>query len=46
LGLFHESLAHGGVLALGSKESIQFAQVADFFKVMSTKWKIFQKTSL
>lgn len=45
LRLFHESLAYGGVLALGSKESIQFSQVADFFKTLSHKWKIYQKTS-
>jgi chemotaxis protein methyltransferase CheR len=46
LRLFHESLVHGGVLALGSKESLQFTQVVDDFKVLSSKWKIYQKTSL
>ena len=45
LRLFHESLTHGGVLALGSKESIRFAPVADFFKPLSDKWRIYQKTS-
>jgi chemotaxis protein methyltransferase CheR len=46
LQLFHDSLAHGGVLALGSKESIRFSQVADFYKELSGKWKIYQKKSL
>lgn len=45
LGLFRDSLTHGGVLALGSKESIRFAEVADVFKVLSNKWKIFRKTN-
>jgi chemotaxis protein methyltransferase CheR len=45
LGLFHDSLVHGGVLALGSKETLQFSQVADAFKPMSGKWKIYQKTT-
>lgn len=46
LRLFHDSLVHGGVLALGSKESIQFAQIADAFKNLDGKWKIYQKRSL
>ena len=45
LRLFHETLVHGGILALGSKESIQFSQVADNFKPLSGKWKIYQKTT-
>ena len=45
LRLFHESLVHGGILALGSKESIQFNQVADKFKPLSGKWKIYQKAT-
>jgi chemotaxis protein methyltransferase CheR len=45
LRLFHDSLVHGGVLALGSKESLQFTQVVDDFKVLSSKWKIYQKTT-
>lgn len=46
LQLFHDSLTHGGVLALGSKESIQFTQAADFFKALNSKWKIYQKTTI
>ncbi len=45
LRLFHESLVHGGILALGSKETIQFTQVADHFKSLSGKWKIYQKAN-
>lgn len=45
LRLFHDSLVHGGLLALGTKESVQFTQVADAFKALSSKWKIYQKTS-
>jgi chemotaxis protein methyltransferase CheR len=44
LGLFHDSLVHGGILALGSKESLQFSQVTETFKPLSSKWKIYQKT--
>lgn len=45
LRLFRDSLVHSGVLALGSKESIQFMQVADAFKALDGKWKIYQKTT-
>jgi chemotaxis protein methyltransferase CheR len=45
LRLFNDSLVYGGVLALGSKESIQFSQVADLYKELSAKWKIYQKTA-
>ncbi len=44
LNLFRDSLAHGGVLALGSKETLQFTEVARDFKTLSQKWKIYQKT--
>ena len=45
LRLFHDSLVYGGVLALGSKETLQFTQVADNFKPLSSKWKIYQKAT-
>jgi chemotaxis protein methyltransferase CheR len=45
LGLFHDSLVHGGVLALGSKESLQFSQLGGAYKPLSSKWKIYQKTA-
>jgi len=44
LQLFRDSLVHGGILALGSKESLQFSEVANDFKTLSEKWKIYQKT--
>ena len=43
LHLFRDSLCHGGILALGSKETIHFTQVADAFKPLEGKWKIYQK---
>jgi len=45
LKLFRDSLAHGGVLALGSKEGLHFSEVNDDFKSLSPRWKIFKKTS-
>ena len=45
LKLFHESLVRGGMLALGSKESLQFTKVAGNFKALSSKWKIYRKMS-
>lgn len=44
LRLFRDSLVHGGILALGSKESLQFSDIVDDFKILSERWKIFQKT--
>ncbi len=44
LKLFRDSLVHGGILALGSKETLQFSEAATDFKVLNQKWKIFQKT--
>jgi chemotaxis protein methyltransferase CheR len=43
LGVFRDSLVNGGILALGSKETLQFTQVADHFKTLNGKWKIYQK---
>ncbi len=43
LKLFHDSLAHGGFLCLGSKESIRFSEVQDKFKAIDEKGKIYQK---
>lgn len=45
LQTFRDSLVYGGLLALGSKESLHFTQVADEFKAWNGKWKIYQKTS-
>jgi chemotaxis protein methyltransferase CheR len=43
LGLLHDSLVHGGILALGSKESPQFSRVSEAYKPLSKEWKIYQK---
>jgi chemotaxis protein methyltransferase CheR len=43
LGLFAESLAPGGFLCLGSKETLQYSDMADRFKVIDEQAKIFQK---
>ncbi len=43
LKLFRDSLVHGGILALGSKEALQFSDVANDFKTLNDKWKIYQK---
>jgi len=44
LGLFYDSLVHGGFLCLGMKESLLFSEYQDKFKVIDQKNKIFQKT--
>jgi len=43
LGLFAESLTHGGFLCLGSKESIRFSQVQSCFKNIDDHAKIYKK---
>jgi chemotaxis protein methyltransferase CheR len=41
--LFCDSLVHGGILALGSKESLRFSKAAEDFRVVDEKWKIYKK---
>ena len=43
LGLFTESLVHGGFLCLGTKEDIQFTDVKNLYKVVDGKAKIFNR---
>ena len=43
LGLFADSLNYGGFLCLGSKETLQFSDVAERFKVIDEREKIYQK---
>jgi chemotaxis protein methyltransferase CheR len=43
LRLFHDSLVRGGLMALGSKESLQFTSVAADYKTLDPKWKIYQR---
>ena len=44
LGLFADSLRHGGFLCLGSKESLSFSTVAKLFEHVDAKQRIFRKT--
>ncbi len=46
LGLFRDSLCHRGFLCLGSKESLQFTQVAGAFEPLSGKERIFRKCGM
>jgi chemotaxis protein methyltransferase CheR len=46
LGLFTDSLNHGGYLCLGSKETLEFSNVAGRFKAVDAPVKIYQKRSL
>lgn len=41
--LFLQSLAHGGMLCLGSKESLRLTDVADKYTELDKKWRIFKK---
>ena len=43
LGLFRESLVHGGFLILGTKEDIRFSSVASDFECVNRKARIFRK---
>ena len=45
LGLFHESLAPLGFLALGMKESLQFSSVQDKFEPIEEAAKIYRRKS-
>lgn len=43
LRLLHESMPVYGYLGLGSRESIRFSSVADYFEVVDTEERIFRK---
>jgi len=43
LGLFSESLVHGGFLCLGNKEDLRFSEVSDRYEVVDHKARIFKK---
>lgn len=45
LGLFSDSLNHGGYLCLGSKETLEFSEVVGYFKTVDGPFKIYQKRS-
>jgi chemotaxis protein methyltransferase CheR len=42
-GLFRDSLRPGGLLCLGSKESIRFSEHSDQFEDFDKKQKIYRK---
>lgn len=44
LGLFAESLVHGGFLCLGSKESLQFSALHGHFEAVDRKARLYKKT--
>lgn len=43
LGLFDQSLVHGGFLCLGTKEDIQFTEVAEQYQALDRGARIFKK---
>ncbi len=45
LGLFNDSLVHGGFLCLGTKEDLQFTEVADHFETVDRKARIYKKVA-
>jgi chemotaxis protein methyltransferase CheR len=46
LGLLTDSLNYGGFLCLGSKETLQFSDVAERFKVIDERGKTYQKRTM
>lgn len=46
LNLIKDSLVQGGFFCLGTRESLQFSDVAEDFKVLESKEKIYQKKIL
>lgn len=44
LNLFHDSLLHGGFLALGSKESLRHHEFDGKFADLEPAWKIYRRT--
>jgi chemotaxis protein methyltransferase CheR len=45
LGLFHESLVHFGVLALGRKESLRFSDYADRYEELDGVERLYRKVA-
>jgi chemotaxis protein methyltransferase CheR len=43
LGLFTESLVHGGYLCLGTKEDLHFTAVSDAYEAVDGKARIYRK---
>jgi len=45
LGLFTDSLVHGGFLCLGTKETLRFSAVYDCYEIVDNKARIYKKSS-
>ena len=43
LGLFTESLVHGGFLCLGTREDVQFTDISNAYEVVDDKARIYKK---
>ena len=43
LNLFHQSLLHGGFLALGSKESLRHHDLTEKFLELEPRWKVYRR---
>lgn len=43
LKLFTESLVHGGLLCIGTKETLQFSDVADMYELVDSDARIYKK---
>ena len=43
LELFTDSLVPGGILALGSKETLRYSSVFDKYETLSEKWRVYKK---
>ena len=44
LRLLEQSLAYGGFLCLGTKESLRFSDIAEQFKIINDRFRIYQKS--
>lgn len=45
LNLFDESLTNGGILCIGSKETLQFSSIEDSYSCLHKNYKIYRKNS-
>lgn len=46
LGLFTESLVHGGFLCIGTKEDLKFTEAASYYEYVDRKARIYRKKEL
>jgi len=45
LGLFNDSLVHGGFLCLGTKEDLQFTEIANQYETVDHKARLYKKVA-